>query len=100
MLHKPGETVLELAARIRQAAATCDFSAIEDPLGEALLIRFICLINNEAVLKALFQVKDNLLTLSRAVKIAVETEDTAKVAKEIVFGSKLQPISKANVQKL
>ena len=53
----PGETVLELAARIRQAAATCDFSTIEDPLDEALRTRFICSINNEAVLKALFKVK-------------------------------------------
>ena len=28
MQRKPGEWVLELAARIRQAAATCNFTAI------------------------------------------------------------------------
>ena len=98
--RKPGETILELAARIRQAAATCDFSAIEDPLDEALRTHFICSIHNEAVLKALFKVKDNELTFSRAIEIAVETEDTVKVAKETVFGSKPQPVSKVNVQKL
>jgi len=55
MQRNPGESVLELAVRIRQAAATCDFSAIQDPLDETL--RFICSNNNEAVLKALFKVK-------------------------------------------
>jgi len=48
MQRKPGKSVLELAARIREAAATCDFSAIQDPLNEALHTRFICSINNEA----------------------------------------------------
>ena len=49
MLRKPGETVQELAARIRQDAVTCDFASIKDPLDEALRTRFICSINNEAV---------------------------------------------------
>ena len=35
MQRKPGESVMELAARIRQAAATCNFTAIKDPLDEA-----------------------------------------------------------------
>ena len=48
MQRKPGESVLELAARIRQATAACDFTAIKDPLNEALRTRFICSINNEA----------------------------------------------------
>ena len=51
-------------------------------MDEALRTRFICSINNEAVLKALFKVKDDVLTFSSAVEIAVETEDAAKVAKE------------------
>ena len=85
MQRKPGETVLKLTARIRQAAANCDFSAVEDPLDEALRSRFICSINNKAVLKALFKVKDNELTFSHAIEIAVETEDAAKVAKETVL---------------
>ena len=65
MQRKPSESVLELAARIRQAAANCNFTAIKDPLDEALRTRFICSINNEAVLKALFKVKDDELTLGR-----------------------------------
>ena len=48
--RKPDVSVLELASRIRQAAATCDFTAIKDLLGEAQRTRFVCLINNEAVL--------------------------------------------------
>ena len=37
---------------------------------------------------ALFKVKDDELTFSRAVEIAVETEDATKVAKKTVYGSK------------
>ena len=59
MQRKPGESVLELAARIRPAAATCNFTATKNPLGEVLRTRFICSINNEAVLEALFKVKDD-----------------------------------------
>ena len=51
MDRKPGETIQELVARIRQDAVTCDFPSIQDPLDEALRTRFICSINNEAVLK-------------------------------------------------
>ena len=50
--RKPGETMQELAARIRQEATTCDFASITDPLDEAMRTRFICSVNNEAVLKA------------------------------------------------
>ena len=63
--------------------------------------RFICSINNEAVLKALFKVKDDELTFARAIEIAIETEDAAKVAKETVYGphlneniNKIQPNQK------
>ena len=84
--RKPGETVQELAARIRQDAVTCDFPSIRDPLDEALRTRFMCSISNEAVLKSLFKIKD--LTFARAIAVAVETEEAAKVAKETVYGSK------------
>ena len=40
MKRKPGETIPELASRIRQDAATCDFQSIKDPLDEALLYLF------------------------------------------------------------
>ena len=87
MKRKPGETVQELAARIRQAAATCDFANIENPLDEALRTRFICSINNEAVLKALFKINDDELNFEKAVQVATETEEAAMVAKETVYGT-------------
>ena len=65
MKRKPGESIQKLATSIRQAAATCDFAAITDPLDEALRPRLICSINNEAVLKALFKINaDNLIFTS------------------------------------
>eukprot|EP00795_Rhopilema_esculentum_P006058 gene6057-biopygen7749 len=70
MRRKPGETLQELAARIRQDAATCGFASIKDPQDEALRSRFICSVNNEAVLKALFKVKDDELDFARAIEIA------------------------------
>ena len=47
----------------------------------------MCSINNEAVLKALYKVKDSELTFAKAITVAVETEEAAKVAKETVHGS-------------
>ena len=94
LTRKPGETIHELAARIRQDAVTCDFTSIKDPQDEALRTRFICSVNNEAVLKALFKVKDEELTFAKAVTIANETEDAARVAKETVYGSKQSSVNK------
>ena len=84
----------ELVARIRQDAATCDFASIKDPQDEALRSRFICSVNNEAVLKALFKVKDDELDFAKAIEIATETEDAAKVAKDTVHGAKPKPVHK------
>lgn len=94
MRRKPGETIQELAARIRQDAATCDFSSIRDPLDEALLTRFICSVNNEAVLKALFKVKAEELKFTRAVEVALETEEASRVAKETVYGNRSRPVNR------
>ena len=99
MQRKPGETLQELTARIRQDAATCGFPSIKDPQDEALRQRFICSVNNEAVLKALFKVKDTKLTFARAVEVAIETEDAATVAKETVYGSKARPVNKVHQNK-
>ena len=96
MQRKPGETLQELAVRIRQDAATCDFPSIKDPQDEALRQRFICSVNNEAVLKALFKIKDTELTFARAVEVAIETEDVARIAKETVYGSKARPVNKVH----
>ena len=65
MKRKPGETISELASRIRQDAATCDFQSIKDPLDEALRTKFICSVDNEAVLKTLFKLKDDELKFSK-----------------------------------
>jgi hypothetical protein len=78
--------VPELAARIRADAATCEFTNIKDPQDEALRTRFMCSINNEAVLKVLFRMKDEDLTFAKAVAVAQETEEAARVAKETVYG--------------
>ena len=53
---------------------TCDFQSIKDPLDEALRTRCICLMDNEAILKALFVFKHEELTLVKAYQIAQETE--------------------------
>ena len=87
MKRTPCESIQELATRIRRAAATCDFNSITDSLDKALRTRFICSINNEAILKALFKINTDELTFTRAIEVATETEDAAKVAKKTVFGS-------------
>ena len=48
----------------------------------------MCSVNNEAVLKALFKVKDDELSFAKALQIAQETEEAAKVAKETGYGAK------------
>ena len=83
--RKPGETPTELAARVRQMATTCDFPAIKNPLNEAMRTRFICAINNEAVLKSVFREPEEKLTFSKAVDIATEVEEAAKTAKVQVY---------------
>ena len=45
---------------------------------------FICTVKSEVILKALFKVKDDDLTFQRAVELAQEIEEAAKVAKETV----------------
>ena len=76
MKRKPGETIPELASRIRQDAATCDFQSIKDPLDEALRTKFICSVDNEAVLKTLFKLKDDELKFSNAIRVAQVAKDT------------------------
>ncbi|XP_067950423.1 uncharacterized protein [Watersipora subatra] len=98
MRHKPGETVQELAARIRQDATTCDFASITNP-HEAMRTKLICSVNIEAVLKALFKVKVDELSFTRAVELATETEDAAKVAKETAHGSKATGVNKVQSEK-
>ena len=99
MKRKPGETIPELASRIRQDAATCDFQSIKDPLDEALRTKFICLVDNEAVLKTLFKLKDDELKFSNAIRVAQEVEEAAKVAKETVHGQPSTSVQKVYHEK-
>ena len=94
MKRKPGETIPELASRIRQDAATCDFQSIKDPLDEALRTKFICSVDNEAVLKTLFKLKDDELKFSNAIRVAQEVEEAAKVAKETIHGQPSTSVQK------
>ena len=94
MKYKPGETIPELASRIRQDAATCDFQSIKVPLDEALRTKFICSVDNEAVLKTLFKLKDDELKFSNAIRVAQEVEEAAKVAKETVHGQPSTSVQK------
>ena len=56
----------------------------------------MCSVNDEAVLKALFKVKDAELTFAKAIAVVVETEDAAKVAKETVYGSSSKQVVAVN----
>ena len=85
-LKSQPETIQELAAKIRTAASTCDFPSIEDTLNEALITRFMCSVDNEAVLKSLFKIPEDELNFNRAVEIATEVEESAKVARATVHG--------------
>ena len=96
MCRKPGVSIQELAARIRQDAVTCDFAAIKDPLDEAMRTRFMCSVSNEAVLKALFKFKEEELTFAKAIAVAMETEEAAKVSKETVYGAKASAVGKVD----
>ena len=97
--RRPGESIQELAGRIRHDAVTCDFQSIKDPLDEALRTRFICSVDNEAVLKALFKLRDDELTFAKAIQIALETEEAAKVAKETVYGQTSKSVYKVEQPK-
>ena len=99
MQRKPGESIQELAARIRQDAITCDFSTIKDPQDEAMCTRFICSVNNEAVLKAVFKEQGQELTFAKAIQIAIQTEDAAKVANETAYNAKSNLFNTVNAVK-
>ena len=64
------------------------------PLDEALRTKFICSVDNEAVLKTLFKLKDDELKFSNAIRVAQELEEAAKVAKETVHGQPSTSVQK------
>ena len=60
--------------------------------------RFICTVKSEAILKALFKVKDDDLTFQRAVKLEQEIEEFAKVAKETVHKPSISQLQRFSTQ--
>ena len=56
--------------------------------------KFICSVDNEAVLKTLFKLKDDELKFSNAIRVAQEVEEAAKVAKETVHGQPSTSVQK------
>ena len=63
-------------------------------MDEAMRTRFMCSVDNEAVLKALFKIKDDELSISKAIQVAMNIEDAAKCAKEKVYGEKMSNVDK------
>jgi len=101
MERKPGETINELGARLRQDASTCDFPAITDTLDEALKQRFICSVHNRAVVKALLKTKNAHLTFAEALHLANEIEDSSKYSGDLtpVAVNKVKQHNKQGQQK-
>ena len=58
------------------------FLQFSNPLDETLRTRFMCCIDNEVVLKALFKAKNVDLTFPKAIEIATQIEDAAKCARD------------------
>ena len=85
--QQPVKSIHELTMNDIQTFMAEQFDqSIKDPLDEALRTKFICSVDNEAVLKTLFKLKDDELKFSNAIRVAQEVEEAAKVAKETVHG--------------
>ena len=78
----------------------CDFLYIKDPLHEAMHMHFMFLVNNEAVFKALFKVKNSELTFAKVISTAVEIKDATRVAKETVYWAKQTSVHMIQVTKM
>ena len=49
----------------------------------------MCSVDKKAGLKALFKIKDDELSFSKAIEVAMDIEYVAKCAKETVYGEKI-----------
>ena len=74
--RKPGESVQELATRILQDANKCGYETIRNPFDDTLLTRFVCSVDNDRVLKMLFEMNHEELDFARAVQVAKFVEDS------------------------
>ena len=99
MQQKPGESIQEPAARILQDAIICDFLTTKNLQDEAMRSRFTCSVNNKAVLRAVFKKQGQDLTFAKAIQIAIQTEDAAKVAKETAYNAKSSLFTTVNAIK-
>ena len=81
----------------------CSCQLIMDALDKDLRTRFICSVDNEVVIKALFKLKDDELTFAKGIQVHVhvtqETVEAARVAKEIVYGKTFKPVTRWDSQK-
>jgi len=76
--QKPGETVTEYLASLRESASKCNF---RDFLNEALRDRLVCGLQSDAIQKALLSKAD--LTLESALQVAQSMEAAAQKTKDI-----------------
>ena len=60
----------------------------QNPQDEAMCTRFIYSANDKAVLKVVFKEQGQDLTFEKAISIAIQTENAAKVAKETSYNAK------------
>ena len=106
--RQPGESLNDLAARIRRAVATCDFASVKDWVDDTMRTAFVCKVDNEAIVRACFQRKPDDLTFSKAVALAIEIEEADKAARwtTCVDGAastpvyKVSPVRKSKGEKL
>ncbi|KII63742.1 hypothetical protein RF11_08128 [Thelohanellus kitauei] len=76
-----GESIQELASKIRLKAMNCDFGSVKNPLEEALKTAFVCAVNNESVLRTIFHKHSEDLSFNEVVEIAKEVEGAMNTAK-------------------
>ncbi|KII73575.1 hypothetical protein RF11_12549 [Thelohanellus kitauei] len=77
--RRSGEILEELASSEREKAAASDFAIITDFLDESLKTGFICAVNHETAIKAVFHRSSGELTFVEVVEIAGAVEHASKV---------------------
>ena len=61
---------------------------------------FVCSVNNEAIFKAIFRIKEDQLSFAKAIQVATQVEDDMKVPKDIIYGTseKVMMFIKVNIR--
>ena len=76
LARSPGERIAEFAARVKQRAVACEFTAGDQQLG--LEHRFISALQDSKMVSALLRLKDEDVTFNSAVDMASAVEQTLK----------------------